>query len=325
MATVMKKKADLVIIRTFDAPRELVWKAWTEPQSFMRWWGPKDFTTPVSKIDLREGGKYLNCMRSPEGQEYWSTGVYRDIVPMERIVCTDSFADGKGNIVPASYYGMLGDWPKELLVTVTFEEIDGKTKMTLRHAGIPKGKMSEDTETGWNQSFDKLAESLKAEAPLTVIAEPGKQEIVLTRVFDAPRDRVFKAQTDPQSIPRWWGPKRYTTVVDKMDPKPGGMWRFIHRDAEGKEYAFKGVYHEVRSPERIVYTFEFEGVPDRVSLETVTFEEEAGKTRAIDRVVFQSVEDRDAMLNAGMVEGARETMDRFAELVEKPEIGKKAA
>jgi uncharacterized protein YndB with AHSA1/START domain len=153
---------ELVITRIFDAPRELVWKAWTEPERMMRWWGPKDFTSPACKIDLRVGGKYLFCMRSPEGQEFWSTGVYREIVEPERIVCTDSFADEKGNPVPASHYGMPGDWPAELLVTVTFEEYEGRTRMTLQQVGIPP-EMGDMAEAGWNGSLDKLAESLEME------------------------------------------------------------------------------------------------------------------------------------------------------------------
>jgi uncharacterized protein YndB with AHSA1/START domain len=151
----------LVITRIFNAPREQVWKAWTKPEHMKRWWGPKGFTSPVSKIDLRVGGAYLSCMRSPEGQDFWSTGVYREIVPLERIVCTDSFADEKGSVVPASHYGMEGAFPLEMLITVTFEELDGKTRFTLRHDGIPAGQMSELTEAGWRQSFDKLAEVLK--------------------------------------------------------------------------------------------------------------------------------------------------------------------
>ena len=153
-------KQELVIERVFDAPRELVWRAWTEPDLFMRWWGPKGFTTPHCEIDLRVGGRLLNCMRSPEGQDYWSTGVYREIVPLERIVCTDSFADEKGNVVPATHYGMTADVPLEMLVTVTFEDLDGKTRMTLRHEGLPAGEMREGAGTGWSESFDKLAEVL---------------------------------------------------------------------------------------------------------------------------------------------------------------------
>src|SRR5215467_12375692 len=113
---------------------------WTHPDLMKRWWGPKGFTSPYCKIDFRVGGKFLNCMRSPEGKEYWSTGVYREIVPLERIVCTDSFADEKGNVVPATQYGMSADIHLEMLVTVTFEEHEGKTTLTLQHVGIPAGE-----------------------------------------------------------------------------------------------------------------------------------------------------------------------------------------
>jgi uncharacterized protein YndB with AHSA1/START domain len=153
--------SELVIKRIFDAPRELVWKAWTDPDHFKRWWGPKYFTAPFCKMDFQVGGTYLNCMRSPEGQDYWSTGIYKEIIPMERIVFTDSFADAEGNVVPATYYGMSPDFPLEMLVTVTFEDFDGKTKLTLKHVGMPLGETSEQAGAGWNESFDKLAESLR--------------------------------------------------------------------------------------------------------------------------------------------------------------------
>ena len=160
-SVVEAEKAELTITRIFDVPRNLVWKAWSEPERLMRWWGPKNFTAPVCRIDFRVGGVYLCCMRSSEGQDFWSTGVYREIIPNERIVCTDSFADEKGAVVPASHYGMASDFPLEMLVKVTFEDYEGKTKMTLHHIGIPAGQMSELTTAGWNESFDKLAESLK--------------------------------------------------------------------------------------------------------------------------------------------------------------------
>lgn len=156
--------AGLVITRVFEAPRELVWQAWTDPEHVMRWWGPKGFTAPACKIDLRVGGVCLFCMRSPDGQDFWSTGVYREVVPPERIVCTDSFADAEGNPVPASHYGMPGEWPEELLITVTFEDLGGKTKMTLEHVGMPLGQMSEMAETGWKESFDRLAAELERES-----------------------------------------------------------------------------------------------------------------------------------------------------------------
>jgi len=157
---VTQDKPDIVITRDFAAPRELVWRAWTDPTYLMRWWGPKHFTAPACHIDFRVGGRYHFCMRSPDGQDFWSTGEYREITPPERLVFTDSFADAQGNVVPPAYYGMGDDFPEELVVTVTLEALDGKTRMTMRHKNIPAGEHREGALQGWNESFDKLAESL---------------------------------------------------------------------------------------------------------------------------------------------------------------------
>lgn len=134
----------------------------------MRWHGPKIFTCPAAKIDFRVGGKYLFCMRSDSGPELWqkglwSTGVYKEIVPYEKIVCTDCFADEEGNVVPATHYDMGADFPLEMLVTVTFEEIEGnKTKMTLIHSGMPTTEDLKGATQGWNESLDKMEELLAA-------------------------------------------------------------------------------------------------------------------------------------------------------------------
>lgn len=157
METATQTKA-LVITRTFDAPKQLVWKAFTEPEYVKKWWGPENYTAPICQIDLRVGGGYFYCMRSPEGKDFYSKGIYRDIVSQQRLVMTDSFADEKGNIVPASYYQMPGDWPMELEVKISFKEEAGKTKMTLEHIGLP-AEIFDMCEEGWNQSFDKLEAS----------------------------------------------------------------------------------------------------------------------------------------------------------------------
>jgi uncharacterized protein YndB with AHSA1/START domain len=148
--------------------------------------------------------------------------------------------------------------------------------------------------------------------------EPGRQEIVMTRTFQAPRDLVFRTMTDPALIPRWWGPRRLTTTVEEMDPRPGGRWRYVQREPGGGEHAFHGVYHDVSAPERLVLTFEYEGVPGHVLLQTVTLEERGGRTRLVDQSVFQSVADRDAMVRSGMESGATESMERLGELLEGP-------
>ena len=140
-------------------------------------------------------------------------------------------------------------------------------------------------------------------------------EFEMTREFDAPRDLVFKAFTDPDLIPRWWGQRSSTTIVDKLDPRPGGLWRFIQRAPDGAEYAFNGEFREIVPPRRLTYTFEFEPMPGHVVVDTVDFEEIDGKTKVISRSLFQSREDRDGMIESGMEAGAAESYDRLAELL----------
>ncbi len=151
---------DIVITRIFNAPRERVWAAWTDPREVQKWWGPKDFTSPGANVDFRVGGKYLYCMRGPAGsgwdKDMWSGGEYKEIIPMEKIVSTDYFSDEKGNKVSPKDFGMPGEWPEEMVVTVTFEDAgDGKTKLTLVHKGHPE-EMANDATQGWNQSLDKF-------------------------------------------------------------------------------------------------------------------------------------------------------------------------
>ncbi len=152
-----KNEQCITLTRIFDAPRERVWERWTEPGQYMCWWGPKDFTAPYAKFDLRPGGKYLSCMRSPDGKEYWDTGTYEEISEPSRIVYTDSFADEHGNVIPASYDGMDSDQPMEMAVEVTLDDIGGRTRLTLEHCGLPGGDMIAQAKEGWDQSFDKLA------------------------------------------------------------------------------------------------------------------------------------------------------------------------
>jgi uncharacterized protein YndB with AHSA1/START domain len=144
-----------------------------------------------------------------------------------------------------------------------------------------------------------------------ITVEPGKHDIVITRSFDAPRELVFKAMTDPELIPNWWGPSRLSTKVEQMDVRFGGVWRFVQRDADGNEFAFRGVYHDVAAPARAASTFEWEGLPGHIALDTVTLEEVDGQTRYTSVSVFQSVADRDGMVQSGMEEGVREGMDRL--------------
>lgn len=150
---------------------------------------------------------------------------------------------------------------------------------------------------------------------LKVVAEPGRQDIVITRTFDAPRDAVFAAMTDPDSIARWWGLDDTETRVDVVDARAGGRWRFVESAPDGAEYGFHGVFHEVLAPERFVQTFEFEGMPGHVSMETYALEEKDGRTLYTSVSVFQSVEDRDGMVASGMDTGLKQSLDALEKLV----------
>jgi uncharacterized protein YndB with AHSA1/START domain len=143
---------------------------------------------------------------------------------------------------------------------------------------------------------------------------PSDREIMMTRTFDAPRDIVFEAHTSCEHMQNWWGPHGYTFASCDIDFRAGGKWRIVHRGPDGEgEFGFRGEFREIERPDRITWTFEYEGMPDHISVETLNFTEENGRTRLTAISVFDSKEDRDGMLQSGMEGGARETWDRLEE------------
>jgi uncharacterized protein YndB with AHSA1/START domain len=157
------KKEDLVVTRIIDAPLELVWKAWTHPEYVKRWWGPKDYTSPACKIDLREGGKYLFTMRAPEeqgGQDSYTAGVYQKIVPMQLLEFTQSLADKDGNKIDPTVIGMPPDFPREIRTVIVFKAKGDMTELTITEYGWTMSQMYVYSYAGMQQSIDKLAVSL---------------------------------------------------------------------------------------------------------------------------------------------------------------------
>jgi uncharacterized protein YndB with AHSA1/START domain len=153
-----------------------------------------------------------------------------------------------------------------------------------------------------------------------IIAEPGKLDITITREFEAPREFVFRAHIDPKLYIQWRGPRELTMKLEKFEPKFGGRWRYISKDKEGREFHFHGVFHEVLEPERIISTFEYDGLPEKghAVLDVATFESlPLERTRLVERNVFLSVPDRDGMINSDMARGVNESFERLDELLEK--------
>ena len=153
----------MVVTRVFDAPRELVWKAWTDPKYVMQWWGPKGFSCPACEIDFRVGGKFRYCMRTPDGQEGWNAGEYHEIVPQEKIVYSMYFSDSKGNKVEPAHYGIEHEAIDGAYDVITFEDFgNGQTKLTfIGNEPMESAKNSGQVE-GWNQILDKVAEVVAA-------------------------------------------------------------------------------------------------------------------------------------------------------------------
>ncbi len=149
------------------------------------------------------------------------------------------------------------------------------------------------------------------------VAEPGAFDVTITCTFDAPIDLVCKVLLDPILIPQWWGPEYFKTVVDKMEVRSGGSWRFVQYGPDGKEFAFHGVYHTVNPPKQLVFTMEFEGAPGSVSLVIATFDEKDGKTKMVEKTIFQSIEDRDRMIGWQMEAGKSESIHRLTQLLTK--------
>jgi uncharacterized protein YndB with AHSA1/START domain len=150
----------------------------------------------------------------------------------------------------------------------------------------------------------------------TVTATPGGHEVIISRGFRATRDRVFEAYTNPELVVQWMGPSAFTMAIDSWETVAGGKWRYVSTDPAGNDFGFHGVYHDVVKDERIVQTFEFEGASGRVSLNVIRFEENEGETTVTSTAVFETVEDRDSIINTGLEDGAHEGYERLASLLD---------
>ena len=279
----------IVVTRVFDAPRTLVFDAWTDARHVGNWWGPRGFTTTTHEMDVRPGGVWRLTMHGPDGVDYQNKIVYLEVVKPERLVYDHGGAAAR--------------------VTVTFEDQAGKTRLTMRMVfrsaeardGVVKQRNAIE---GANQTLDRFGEQLRK-----------MQELVATRVFDAPREVVFRAWTDPERLKRWWGPKGFTNPVCEVDVRPGGTIRIHMRAPDGVVYPMTGAFVEIVEPERLVFSsaaLDKNGETLFEILNTVTFAEEGGKTKLTVRASVSKVRGEAAPHLAGMEQGWSESLDRLA-------------
>ena len=290
---------EIVITRVLDAPRDLVWQAWTDPTHLIHWWGPQGFTNTFQEIDVRPGGVWRFIMHGPDGIDYPNKVVFREVEQPARLVY---FHSAEIESDPGSFE-----------TTVTFEEQDGKTKLTMRMlfttaAGRAAAIEEHGAIEGANQTIDRLVGQL---AEMTA-DEATSRELVITRVLNAPRTLVWQAWTDPAHLAQWWGPRGFAAKVPELDLRPGGRWRYIMVGPDGAEYPSMGVFREVVPFERIVTTDEFDMDAEypvaaadlpRGLVVTYLFEDVGDKTRLTIRTIYATAEDRRKHVAMGVVAG----------------------
>jgi uncharacterized protein YndB with AHSA1/START domain len=316
-------KYDLVITRVFDAPRKLVFKAWTDPAQVASWSGPNGFTNKVHELDARAGGTMRVDMIAPDGTVFPMIGTFQEITEPERLVFVSGALNENGKPL------------FEVLTTVTFTEQRGQTTLTMQarvtSATAGAAQHLKGMEVGWSQTLDRLGRhveslgSAEAVKPAIALVEKhadsnqaklsGDREIVATRVVDAPRETVWKVWTDPKHLTQWWGPQGFSTTTHEMQVKAGGEWRFIMHGPDGRNYPNRIVYSEVVKPERLVYKHVPEKDGEQVRFEvTVNFADEGAKTRIHFRMLFPTGEERDRIVKAHhAVEGLTQTLARLAD------------
>jgi uncharacterized protein YndB with AHSA1/START domain len=295
---------ELIFTRVFDAPRELVFKAWTDPRHLVQWWGPNGFTTSVYEMDVRPGGVWRLTMRGPDGIEYKNRLVFLEVVKPERLVYKHEPETGSE---PVSYE-----------TTVTFAEEGAKTRVAMRML-FPSAAARKHVVTKYNaieggkQTLGKLADYVEK---MAAGADTQIPELVITRVFDAPRALVFKAWTEPERLKRWWGPNGFTNAVCELDPRPGGTVRIHMRAPDGTVYPNEGSLQEFIPPERLALAMGVKDEKGNIILEgvtTVTFTEQAGKTTLVLRVhITRATIEVAAMHLSGMENGWNQTLDHLA-------------
>ena len=286
----------IVITRDFDAPRELVFDAWTDARHLAKWWGPDGFGTTTHAIDVRPGGEWRFVMHGPDGRDYQNQITYLEVARPERI---------------AYRHGGSGEGQEDVNfhTVVTFEEAGGKTRVTLRMTfPTPEERDRAAREYG---AVEGGEQTLRRLAELLAQRDETGREILSERVFDAPRERVFRAFSDPDRLERWWGPAGFTNTIEEFDLRPGGAWRLVMHGPDGTDYRNESVFAAVAAPERVVFDHL---EPVHGFRMTMTFAQEGARTRLTWRMLFDRAEEADRV--RGLVAAANEqNFDRLAEVL----------
>src|SRR5262245_8345215 len=305
---------EIRLSRTFQAPPELVWEAFTNPKHVERWWGPKGFTTTTEVMDVRPGGEWKHVMKGPDGALYPNHSVYT--------------AGEKPRFIAYKHSGRRGGGPGvSFEAFVSFEPEGEGTRVTLRQVFTSQEARDKvirefGAVEGGKSHLESLAEFLPRLAATDC-------EFVMTRTFDAPRERVFEAWTDPKQVAQWWSPQGFTTPVCDMDVRPGGSYRIVMLSPDGEEHPIEGEYLEVVKPSRIVMTIGSKEMRDHLDALrpaeekgkvlpgtiVITFDEHFGKTTMTFVQTCETPADVETHRTDGTEEGWREMFEKLDALL----------
>lgn len=314
-------KQELFIEREFDAPRDLVFKAFIDPKLYVRWLGPRELTTKLLKFEPRSGGGWRYIQKNKAGDQFGFHGVNHEVLPPERMIDTFEYEGlpEAGHVsLETAKFEFLPDGRTKLNVQVVFQSVEDRD-----------GMIKSGMERGINESHERLDELLAKMLKTTM----NQKQFTITRAFNAPRQKVFKAWTEPKQIMKWWGPKGFTAPAVKVDLKPGGQYLYAMRDEAGKMYWSGGEFKKVEAPRRLVVLDHFtdeagnkaepadygldENYPKEATI-TVTFKEDRGQTVLnISYDMPKAMTERQAMVKSGMTEGWNSSLDKLQALVEK--------
>lgn len=303
---------EIVVSRLVGAPRELVWKALTEPTHLKEWWGPFGFTTTTKEFSFKPGGKWRFTMHGPDGTDYPNRIVFEDIDEPNYLCYVQS---GEGDFDDIKFD-----------VVVTLEPVDGNTNVTLRSTFATKQARDLVIEKhgaleGAIQHLVRLdlfvnggLKDLKKKLDITL---PSETEVQFTRDFDAPRELVWNAWTEPAHLQQWMtGPEGWTMEVVENNFHPGGTWTYVWRRAGGTEMSMHGVFKEIVPPEKLVSSENW-GDPWPESVNHLVLLEHEGGTKMILTIMYPSESARDAATQTGMTDGMSMSFGRLDTLLSK--------
>jgi uncharacterized protein YndB with AHSA1/START domain len=241
---------EVLITRTFNAPRELVFQAWTDKERLLQWYAPSGCRIEIRSLDARVGGRFHWCVHAPNGDACWCIGEYLEVDPPGRIVLTMRMADEHGNAVSSTAAGKAADWPEVTTVTVTLEDVAGDTRLTLHQTVAEEVAKRTGAYPSWLNMLGRLSDDLAQQQG--VVSLVGEDEaLVVTHTFDAPRELVWRAYSDEAELRQWWGPQGCEMAYAKLDFRDGGRFHYGMRTPDGQMMWGKMLYCDLKAPERM--------------------------------------------------------------------------